>query len=221
MGGKELTLRPDSRLYDLDYHFPDVEGDVGVSLSSGIESTILLHILCEIYGKRRVKAFSGLIKGRRSWEYQRAYKMSLQLGVFNHYTIDDDFVCMSPAENGKLLRQAVKMTGIQSWFNGAAKLLYHPTFNNKESAARMRENNVFLPFIELEKKHTIDLYYQYNVEHLLGMTHSCTMVGDKHCGNCVCCFERVRGFVELGIQDPAPYHVSWSAAVEAMKRYKD
>lgn len=215
MGESSLTLRPDGFIFDLDYHFPPLEGEVGVSLSAGIESTILLAMLVKRYGKNRVRAFTGLMHGRREWESKNALQMSLRMGVLSHYTVDADFSHMSVPEARRLLTTARELTEIQSWFTGTSKLLYHPMVFNKESAAALRQHGIYLPFIELEKKHTVDLYYHMNVEHLLPVAHSCTMRGDIHCGTCVCCNERVRGFYELGLVDPATYSCDWSTALKS------
>lgn len=211
--GEKLILRPDIRVFDVGYQFPQLDGLIGVSLSAGVESTILLHILLKTYGKSNVRAFSGLMKGRRSWEAEKARAMVQRQGALYHFTIDDNFVSMSPDENARLAKHAKETIGVSAWFNGAADLLYHPTFKTEQDAERLREKAVFIPFIGLQKSNVIDLYFKYNVSHLLPITHSCTDRGDVHCGKCVCCLERARGFIDLGIRDPATYSCEWSQVV--------
>lgn len=211
--GERLILRPDSKLFDVDYQFPEIDGLIGVSLSAGVESTMLLHLLLKRYGKARVRAFSGLIPGRRSWEAQKASAMVQRQGASYHFAIEDNFTCMSPQENDRLRKIAQETVGITAWFNGAAKLLYHPTFKNEMYAQRVRTLDIYLPFISLRKSNVIDLYFQYDVSHLLAASHSCTERGDMHCGKCVCCLERAKGFIELGIKDPATYSCEWSQVV--------
>ena len=212
--GKILNLRPDGHVFDVDYQFPDIDGDIGVSLSAGIESTILLHMLLKRYGRQRVKAFTAKIKGRRSWEAEKAMAMMLRMQGTYHYTIDDNFTCMSPEENARLVLAARHKVGITHWFNGAAKLFYHPTFKSTQDAVDMRVKNVYIPFIDLNKSHVIDLYFKHDVTYLLGLSFSCTDRGDIHCGECVCCLERARGFIELGMKDPATYACEWSDVIE-------
>jgi hypothetical protein len=164
------------------------------------------------YGADRVKAFSGVIHGRREWENRYAAEMAYKMGV-QHIAVDDDFTCMSPQEGARLYKHAFEKHGVRSWFSGAAKLIYHPTFHTLQTSIELRRKGVYLPFIDLQKQHTIDLYYQFGVEHLLKDTHSCTVHDGTHCGHCVCCFERVRGFNELGLNDPSIYDCGWYEAL--------
>jgi 7-cyano-7-deazaguanine synthase in queuosine biosynthesis len=159
-----------------------------------------------------VKAFSGVIEGRRGWESNYAAKMAQWMNV-QHIPVDDDFSCMSPKESVRLYNHAFQKYDIRSWFVGAAKLWYHPTFHTLQTSLELRKKGVYLPFIDLQKQHTIDLYYQLGVEHLLKDTHSCTAQGVTHCGNCVCCSERVRGFNELGLNDHSIYDCGWTEAL--------
>lgn len=57
---------------------------------------------------------------------------------------------------------------------------------------------VSLPFSDMYKYHTIDLYFRHNVTELLEYTHSCTERSTGRCNVCWQCCERKWAFRELG-----------------------
>lgn len=57
---------------------------------------------------------------------------------------------------------------------------------------------VSLPFSDLYKYHTIDLYFRHDVTELLEHTHSCTERSTGQCKVCWHCSERKWAFRELG-----------------------
>ena len=58
------------------------------------------------------------------------------------------------------------------------------------------------PLRNLQKSHVIDLIYQFNIESVLPLTHSCAIDEINLCGYCNGCHERVWGFTEIGKIDP-------------------
>jgi 7-cyano-7-deazaguanine synthase len=59
------------------------------------------------------------------------------------------------------------------------------------------------PFIEMNKQSVLLLGQALEVP--FGLTYSCYVGGEKHCGACSTCIERRRAFVEAGIEDPTTY----------------
>jgi hypothetical protein len=59
-----------------------------------------------------------------------------------------------------------------------------------------------VPFVDLYKTHTLDLYYQFGQEKLLELSHSCTEMQIGRCGQCFQCAEREWAFRILGKKDP-------------------
>ena len=212
MGQSSLILRPDNKILDLDKEFPSRFKTVGLAMSGGVESAALLLLLIERYGKENVHVFSGIIHGRRSWEARNAEKLCKMIGVSNFHAIDKDFRFMGNEDNGKLRLTGLSLVpSIEGWFNGANKLLFAPTnVTTQEQLDVINKRNVFIPFIQLLKHHTIDILYQLGREDVLYETFSCTERSDRHCGVCYCCHERVRGFATIGEKDKATYNVEWS-----------
>ena len=56
---------------------------------------------------------------------------------------------------------------------------------------------IIVPFVNLYKTHILDLLYEYNLEKLIDITHSCTMQKVGRCGQCFQCNERQWAFEQL------------------------
>ena len=59
-----------------------------------------------------------------------------------------------------------------------------------------------LPFLHLDKSHTIDLHYRLDTTDLLVLSHSCTQLKAGRCGRCYHCNERSWAFKRLEKTDP-------------------
>ncbi len=59
-----------------------------------------------------------------------------------------------------------------------------------------------LPFFDLDKSEIIDMYYQFGIEDMLTLSHSCTANTVGRCNECFNCSERVWAFNKLGKTDP-------------------
>lgn len=215
MGQSSITLF-DGTVFDFEERFPSKYKKVGVSLSSGVESAILLPLLVHVYGVENVYAFTGYIAGRRNWESKVAVKIAQMCNVSNIHVIQDDFLYMDPPEQKRMRDHALRTTPIEAWFNGAHKVRFSPThyLTDPTLLDKYKSLNVELPFVGLLKSHTVDLHYKFNNTDKLYQSHSCTERGDMHCGKCYCCWERVRGFADGGHKDEARYGVSWEEMLQ-------
>ena len=217
MGKGCLTFK-DGTVLDLEQAFPDHLRSVAMAMSGGVESAALYMLLSTTYGQENVSVFSGYIP-RRSWESEKAREFCEYFGVpaYNFFILDDNYHDMSPSDNKRMMQTARALCEYDGWFNGANKLLFAPTkIVTQEQKQAVRKANAFLPFIDLLKQHTIEIYYLLGKEDILWRTHSCTVnhYKDGHCGKCYCCHERVRGFATLGEQDKATYNVDWDNIVD-------
>lgn len=213
-----ITLT-DGTIFDLTENFPSVTAPVSVSCSGGIESTLLLYLLLQMYGAREVHVCTGVIPGRRSWESENAVRVAQLLGATNIHRIEDNFTVMSPEEQINLIANVRQNYSTGNHYIGEALTWYSANSTDAEREARSRVNRgIMIPFIRarLTKRHVIDLYVQLGIQHLLGETYSCTVKGDIHCGQCYCCHERVRGFNELGMVDTVPYERPWDTMVSRL-----
>ena len=63
--------------------------------------------------------------------------------------------------------------------------------------ARGNHPKVLVPFKPLFKTHIVDLVFEYRLEDLLDITHTCTEYTDSRCNMCFQCSERAWAFKEL------------------------
>lgn len=204
-----ITLQ-NNKIFDLSAHFPETSYPVGVACTGGIESTILLYLLLQMYGAQNVHVCTGVIHGRREWEAPKAVQMASRLGAIHVHQFDDNFFAMGPDEQLRMRKAARDEYDVINYYIGESPMHYALNHTTPQVEAVSRVNvNHFLPFIStgFTKRDVIDLYYQLGVSDLLQHTYSCTAQGDIHCGECYCCLERVRGFDELGVQDPTTYAI--------------
>lgn len=215
MGQSSLILQPDGREYDLEHHFPGHLKTVALSMSGGVESTLLLLLLIERYGADNIKVFSGEYSGRRSWESVNAKATAARLGVHQHHSIFQHNPFMSPQDNLQMFKDAKAEYGFDGWFNGTnAKLYSEPGVTSQDVVDRLSKVGYYIPFVFLEKQHTIDLYRHIDREAELYASYSCTLQPHIHCGRCACCIERVSGFAKLGKKDQATYEREWAHMVK-------
>lgn len=215
-----ITLQNNKTL-DLAVHFPEIDKPVSVACSGGIESTVILHLLLQMYGPDNVHVCTGVIRGRRDWESVNAVRIAQSLGATHIHSIDDNFSVMYPIEQMRLRDTIRNQFSTGNHYIGESLMYYaaNHTSVQQEQLTRNNSQRNFLPFIaaQFTKRDVIDLSIQLEIGEILGQTHSCTSQGDTHCGQCYCCLERVRGFNEMGMVDSAPYDISWQSIVERLE----
>ncbi|NUM53611.1 MAG: 7-cyano-7-deazaguanine synthase QueC [Candidatus Hydrogenedentes bacterium] len=75
--------------------------------------------------------------------------------------------------------------------------------NNVLSLNRREPVTVHAPFIHKKKVESVRLGIELGVN--FGYTWSCYRGGEKACGTCPTCVERLKAFEEAGVADPLPY----------------
>ena len=65
--------------------------------------------------------------------------------------------------------------------------------------------NYKLPFLHLDKSHTVQLAHDLGLDWLPKMTHTCTESPDIRCGQCWQCNERAWAFNLLGLEDTGTF----------------
>ena len=212
--GEDCVTFKDGSTYDFDLFFPPPRkyGDIKValSMSGGVESTLLAYILVSTYGADNVTVFSGQYKGRRSWESTNPAFICRHLGIKKHVPVPQSNHFMSPDDNWMMFVQAKQTYEFDLWFNGTnAKLFSGRNVVDNDTVERIKTQGYLVPFVWLEKWQTIELYYLLKQSYLLQLSHSCTEQPPEqgHCGKCYCCHERAFGFLELGKPDPTTYNI--------------
>lgn len=214
MGESSVTFK-DGSTYDLDAHFPPA-GRVALSMSGGVESTLLAAILADRYGTDNIVVFSGQYVGRRWWEASHPVTVCRRLGITDNVAIPQKNYHMAPADNWAMFSFAKQSYIFDLWFNGTnAKLFSGRNVTEQATIDRIKRQGYHVPFVHLEKWQTIELYYLLGKEELLKLSHSCTEQPPTrgHCGKCYCCHERAWGFHSLGKTDPTTYDIPVSQVV--------
>ena len=82
----------------------------------------------------------------------------------------------------------------ESFIDGIKKAIYEGTAKNIE---------VISPFCNISKTDICKLGQELGVDYSL--TYSCYKGGEKHCGKCGTCTERIEAFRDSGVPDPTVY----------------
>ena len=228
---KKYTLGVDQRVYDFNEMFPDLpEGNIYIALSGGIESTVLLYIMQEIYPPDQLIACTFRFGDRRQWEVPNSANLAALFGI-KHVEAGymEKFARYKPPtplayfnrENGlfDIPRTDPKFV---AGFTGKNTTTLDPEIITPEEQQKyLIWYNVHRPFLTMNKTHTVDLFYKLNIEDLLQHTYSCQRGGSLHCGDCHACWERIDAFNQLGRKDPAIYEGSYSQiAARVNKQFK-
>jgi hypothetical protein len=197
---------------------------IGIMLSSGADSAILLYLMC----------LELIQTGRSTDEIKYIFTVPKtdgaelhSAGIVNWINQKLDINLPQPiifgAENVQDLHHSKQISDSVS----AIYDVYDPTLRNlfifladqrpvpqpwpfdsthAVSPFRVPENpypNIIgLPFNDLYKTHTIDLHFMFNTEPLLELSHSCTTNTVGRCNICYHCNERQWAFDQLGKIDP-------------------
>lgn len=190
--------------------FKILEGNLGVSISGGSDSALVLYLL--------MKNYSGPLKVfNTSWDekpnhfeavnnvYQKCIELtknknSLLLETKVNTRQDENNIFTTPLE---YLRRGIVQyvyTGLSA--NPPIELKHAENKIEKREIRRDKlidDNNFYLPFANENKKTIASLYEHHNLmESLFPLTFSC-VVSDtlEHCGDCWWCEERKWGFGKL------------------------
>jgi 7-cyano-7-deazaguanine synthase len=75
------------------------------------------------------------------------------------------------------------------------------------------------PFVQILKSDIAALGHEYGVPYQL--TWSCYKGGNKHCGRCGTCVERIEAFIDAGVNDPTLYEDGIEFALEEIAKHNN
>jgi len=190
---------------------------VGVFWSSGLESTLLLLLCIDKYGKDNVYAFTQktpfddpFIDGVKHYHYY-AQQMADEMDFDNHFIIE------SPTNSVYVNRlredtyhTAIKLVpDIDVLYLGINEVVYGRLADPEHKKAVLDKvaelGLVSMPFLNMSKAQIVDLYYQLGYEKWIPLTRSCAKNIPTHCGTCTNCKERKLAFETAGKLDPTTY----------------
>lgn len=204
-----------------DVHLPIIKGPVGVSLSGGVDSSLLLYFLMK-HIPDTIHIFT------LANQYQKMYDTICSINVINkcieltkndniyHHIVYKEKASLHqifsyPEEFYKEQKITVLYTGITAnppkevMSNFTKKLLDVDENARDPNAVRkiIVEDAFCMPWTNIDKKKICKIYRQYDLlEDLFPLTRSCTWKVDAktsdpsfgHCGHCWWCQEREWGF---------------------------
>lgn len=196
----------------VELEFPPLDGPykkIGILVSGGIDSALVAYLLIK---KNKQK----------NWPYIIVPFTIRRQGVSDEYSkpivklinklLDVDWQLPIIIDPGDLHHSKMVGTAIDIIFYTLDFDLVY-TGTNKIPSIKLsglapartkttRPHMLKNPLENLEKSETIRLFYEYAIEELLIITHSCTQQTVGRCNNCWQCNERAWGFSQLEITDP-------------------
>lgn len=204
----KIKSRLDDNTIDIDI-FPNK--NYSIMLSGGLDSAILLYFMIKSHLE------IGQIPNIQSFTIPKhdgaALYIDKIINFFNDY-FKINLANTIHVGDPNIYHGNQSAVAIKEIFTNYPKIDYiylatnqNPPANFKlpgEYPNRVKQSNnpkIVLPFIKLFKTHIIDLIYQYNVQELIDITHSCTEQKVGRCNQCFQCHERIWAFNELNQKD--------------------
>jgi hypothetical protein len=197
---------------------------IGIMLSSGADSAILLYLLCLelIQTGRSIEEIKYIVTIPKT-DGAELHSAAIVNWINNNLNINLPQPIIFGAENVQDLPHWVQISdSVRAVFDK-----YDPEFKDlfifladqrpvpqpwpfdptyATNPFRVPESPypeiISLPFNHLYKTHTIDLHFMFNTEPLLELSHSCTTNTVGRCNVCYHCNERKWAFDQLGKIDP-------------------
>jgi hypothetical protein len=211
----KILAGPANDKREIDITLPENKKRIGVMLSGGADSAILLYLLA--LERKMSNSTQELVpltvpRDDGAWDYVKPIvdKVNALLDI----NLPDPVQVGNPTlhhseqtHSGE--RDGRTKYGVDHIFYGSQQ---HPPvpmpgeyparpdrieyLNNKGEVATT------CPFAFIDKRHTLDLYDIFQVWPLIEITHSCTAMTKGRCGECYNCKERQWALDDLGFTDP-------------------
>lgn len=183
---------------------------VGVMLSGGADSAILLYLLC--LERKKTNSPHKIIpvtvpRTDGAWNYVADIVDYVRKEL--DCELPDPIKCGDPDSH-----HSVQVTSGREYVfeHNLVDLVYYGSQKTPpaefpmpgiypERPDRVTYNRVICPFAEVDKRNTIELFGLYNQWDLLALTHSCTEKTHGRCGKCFNCTERKWALDACGFTD--------------------
>lgn len=178
---------------------PDTYNSIGIAMSGGMDSTLLLALMMPHLDLSKITAYT--VDRRRSTDVVKR--------VLAHLGAD---IPVLPKEDPQLPTGVLRSVFVQA----RTEVDYFYTGTNKNPAwaddlpggrkpvryPDVSNGNVLMPFAKSLKTEILELYRQNDMLDLLALTYTCTENPDTPCNACFACHERTWAFDTLGMIDP-------------------
>ena len=205
----KIITGPENDKREIEISLPAGKKKIGVMLSGGADSAILLYILA--LERKLADSDHELIpftvaRPDGAWNYVKPIvdKVKSMLGVefADPVQVGDPSLHHSKqGQSGEI--EARTKYGVEHCFYGSQQ--HPPVPMPGEYPIRPDQVNLpgtTIPFALVDKRHTLGLYEVFQAWTLIELTHSCTALTEGRCGECYNCKEREWALGELQTIDP-------------------
>jgi hypothetical protein len=200
---------PDSDKRQIEIKFHENKQRIGVMLSGGADSAILLYLLAlerKLEGSTQEIVPFTVARPDGAWNYVKPIvdkiNQMLNIALPDPIQVGDPSLHHSKqGRSGEL--EARSKYNIDHFYYGSQQ--HPPVPMPGEYPARpdkIELPGTTIPFALVDKRHTLGLYEVFQAWPLIELTHSCTALTEGRCGECYNCKEREWALGELGITDP-------------------
>ncbi len=194
---------------EIKIELPSDKKRIGVMLSGGADSAILLYLLA--LERKLAQSDQELIpftvaRPDGAWNYVKPIvdKINDMLGIKLPDPVQVGDPTLHHSQQGRSgEREARAKYNIEHCFYGSQQ---HPPVPMPgvypARPDKIELPGTTIPFALVDKRHTLGLYETFDVWPLLEITHSCTAQTEGRCGECYNCKEREWALGELGVKDP-------------------
>jgi hypothetical protein len=159
--------------------------NVGLYLSGGVESSLLLYYLAKT--NLTIRCYT-LIQQNVCMDRIRTIINWVNLKLSNNITFLEEIHDKNPTSDRTFVRwvQLYLRTGeVDEFLIGSNKFMPH-----LPERQYVIHPKVLIPFKHMYKNEIIELYRKEDICDLLELTHSCYLQKYEHCGTCMNCVER-------------------------------
>lgn len=205
----KIIAGPANDKREITIELPENKKRIGVMLSGGADSAILLYILAleRQLGNTDHELIPFTVpRPDGAWNYVKpiADKIKSMLGVEFPDPVQVGDATLHHSKQGRSGEiEAREKYGVEHCFYGSQQ--HPPVPMPGEYPARPDRVDLpgtTIPFALVDKRHTLDLYEVFQAWELIELTHSCTALTEGRCGECYNCKERAWALEELGFTDP-------------------
>jgi hypothetical protein len=191
---------------------------IGIMLSSGADSAILLYMICLSLLDENRDPYTELpfiftlpkVDGAEDHAFKVVEWINQKLGLKLPAPIVDGPANINDLWHGDVLSKSMLYLGAKYKANFAFvgdQQSVPPPYSVVGTYPNRYQQNPYpqyfgMPFLHLDKSHTIDFHFRLNTLPLLEISHSCTQQRAGRCQICYHCNERRWAFERLQKQDP-------------------
>jgi len=204
-----IITGPDSDKRQIEIKLHEGKQRIGVMLSGGADSAILLYLLALERklegGTQEIIPFT-VARPDGAWNYVKPIvdkiNQMLDIALPDPIQVGDPTLHHSKqGRSGEL--EARGKYNIDHFYYGSQQ--HPPVPMPGEYPARpdkIELPGTTIPFALVDKRHTLGLFEVFQAWPLIELTHSCTALTEGRCGECYNCKEREWALSDLGITDP-------------------